>query len=156
MLLVIQKTDSAGYHWRDQVALPGGRFEPSDGSASNAALRELQEELGIDPLSVEVLGELGHFQTATSKNDLTVVVGRWMHPSEVRADAREVARVLEIPLPDLVDLHLSRRLSCYDQPCGANSPVYPVQGVQIWGVTARILHYFLDMVLSEDGVISRK
>lgn len=150
ILLAIQKADSEGYHWRDQVALPGGRIEPTDHGARHAALRELQEELGIERSTVEILGELGHFQTAGSKNDLEVFVGRWTHPSEVHADDREVARVLAIPLAHLVELHAAAGFCSRSTSAIGDALVYPIGDATIWGVTARILHHFLELVLSHE------
>ncbi len=152
-LWAIQKTDSEGYHWRDQVALPGGRIDPTDVDATDAALRELHEELGIERSAVEVLGELGHFQTATSKNDLQVIVGRWMRPAEVHADSREVARVLEIPLTQLFDLHQTCGFRSLPVPSIGDALVYPVANADIWGVTARILHHFLELLLDHEAHI---
>ncbi|MCP4591579.1 MAG: CoA pyrophosphatase [bacterium] len=147
VLVAIEKPASEGYHWSGQVALAGGRIEADDPTAEHAARRELHEELGIPPEEVEVLGELGHFQTETSDHDLAVFVGRWVHPGDVHADSREVARVLEIPLGDLVGLHTSR--GYHGQPAGAfgEGLAYPIADARIWGVTARILHHFVELLL---------
>jgi len=155
-VLAIEKTDSEGYPWRGQVALPGGRIDPADQSPADAALRELREELGIDRSEVEVLGCLGHFQTATSKNDLEVLVGRWMRPSEVHADAREVARVLEIPLSDLTESHCASGFRSQPVSSIGNALVYEVCEAKVWGVTARILHHFLELVLDNETTILRR
>lgn len=154
MLLFIQKANNEGYRWRAQVAFSGGRIDAADSDAAGAALRELQEELGIDPSDVDVLGALGHFQTRTSKNDLEVIVGRWRRPSPVHADPREVGRVLEVSLLQLVGLHVDRGF--FQEPADTigEALVYPAEGVNIWGVTARILHKFLDLAL-ERGVLPR-
>ena len=66
-LLAIQKTDTEGYPWRNQVALPGGHRDRTDGSALDTALRELGEELGILPRQVEMIGSLGRFQTIAQR-----------------------------------------------------------------------------------------
>ena len=152
-LWAIQKADSEGYHWRDQVALPGGRIDPTDADATDAALRELHEELGIERSAVEVLGELGHFQTATSKNDLEVIVGHWTRPAEVQADSREVARVLQIPLIQLIELHEARGFRSRPVPLIGDALVYAVADADIWGVTARILHHFLELLLDHGAHI---
>ncbi len=155
MLLAIQKTDSAGYLWRNQIALPGGRIDPADRNARDAALRELHEELGIERSEVEVLGELGHFQTLTSSNDLEVVVGRWRQPSQIHADAREVARVLEVPLANLLKVHLACGFHTRPVSGIGDALVYPVSDVEIWGVTARILHHFLELVFGVSRSVPR-
>lgn len=150
-VLAIQKAAaSAGYTWGGQVALPGGRVEATDASPTDAALRELHEELGVAPAEVDVLGELGHFQTHTPGNDLTVLVGRWTQPAAVRPDHAEVARVLEIGLGDLVEAHLARGYRSRRAVQIGNHLIYPLSDVEIWGVTARILHHFIELVLDND------
>ena len=151
MVLAIQKADSDGYHWADHVALPGGRIEPSDRDAASAALRELHEELGIAAAAVEVLGELGHFLTETSDHDLAVLVGRWRSPVDVRPDPREIARVLEICLGDLLECHTANAFRGRSAREIGDALVYPVAGARVWGVTARILHYFIELLLDHES-----
>ncbi len=148
-VVAIQKTDSEGYHWRAQVALPGGRIDPGDKDACAAALRELHEELGIEPGAVELLGSLGHFQTVSSNHDLDVVVGRWSGPAPLRIDAREIARVIEVPLDELIETHAADFAGRSIADIGAQLG-YAVDGARIWGVTARILHEFLEEVSAFD------
>ena len=148
MLLVIQKADREGYRWRHHVALPGGGLEPVDRDATDAALRELYEELAIDRADVDVLGSLGHFQTYSSKNDLEVIVGCWTRPSEVCVDCREIERVLELSLADLIELHVDRGFSGRSSSEIGDALVYALPDARIWGVTARIIHAFLELVLN--------
>lgn len=153
MLLAIQKADNEGYHWRDQVALPGGHIEAVDRSAEDGALRELREELGITRAQVEVLGNLGHFRTGTSKNDLEVVVGSWVQPGGLRIDRREIERVLEVPLAGLLESHSREGFRGHSADDIGDALVYPLSDADIWGVTARILHHFLEICLDR-GVLA--
>jgi 8-oxo-dGTP pyrophosphatase MutT (NUDIX family) len=148
MLLAIQKTDTEGYHCRDQVALPGGRIDPTDRDATDAALRELGEELSVDRSEVRVLGNLGHFPMVISRNDLEVIVGRWMLPSDLRVDHREIERVLELSLTHLVELHVREGFHARAVSAIGDALIYPLPDAQIWGVTARILHEFLELVIN--------
>jgi len=147
MLLAIQKADTEGYHWRNQIALPGGHVAPQDRSDADTALRELSEELSIDPSDVTVLGHLGHFQTGTSRTDLGVTVGLWNVRTAPRGDPREIARVLEIPLADLLEAHMADGYRSRPYWEIGDALTYTPGGQRIWGVTARILHAFLELPL---------
>jgi len=142
-ILAIQKSDSHGYPWRNQVALPGGHVDPADSSPVQAAFRELEEELQIPPDQVDFIGSLGHFQT-TNQKDIQVFVGVWNGEGPVRGDPAEIARVLEIPLIRLVDIHHHR--SFHGRIPDVRELRYPLENVEIWGATARILHFFIELL----------
>lgn len=142
-LLAILKSDNEGYPWRNQVALPGGHVDKNDGGPVETAFRELREELNISRDQVEFIGSIGHFQTINNR-DIEVFIGLWNGAGPVRYDSTEIEKVLEIPLKELLRIHVNAdfrgRLSS-DIPDLA----YPFKDVVIWGVTARILHYFIEL-----------
>lgn len=87
-----------------QVAFPGGRVDPGDDGPTGAALREAEEETGLDPAGVEVLGALGEVPLLYSRHLVTPVLGWWRHPSPVRVvDEAESADVFRAPVADLLD-----------------------------------------------------
>ncbi|WP_239066312.1 NUDIX hydrolase [Microbacterium hibisci] len=87
-----------------QVAFPGGRIDPGDGGPEDAALREAQEETGLDPSGVEVLGVLPEIPLAFSQHLVTPVLAWWRYPSPVRVvDEAESADVFRAPVADLLD-----------------------------------------------------
>jgi 8-oxo-dGTP pyrophosphatase MutT (NUDIX family) len=87
-----------------QVAFPGGRVDAGDDGPVAAALREAQEETGLDPRGVEVLGTLGDVPLEYSSHLVTPVVGWWREPSPVRVvDEAESADVFRAPVADLLD-----------------------------------------------------
>lgn len=87
-----------------QVAFPGGRVDPGDESVVAAALREAEEETGLDPAGVEVLGTLGRVPLEFSRHLVTPVLAWWQHPSPVRVvDVAESADVFRAPVADLLD-----------------------------------------------------
>ncbi len=142
-LLAIQKSDREGYPWRNQVALPGGHVDAADADALSAAFREVEEELGIPPEQIEFLGRLGHFQTINRK-DIEVFAGLWNGTGPVRHDPMEIARVLEVPMETLARIH--RRREYEGRVPDIHELVYPLDDVVIWGVTARILHFFIELL----------
>ena len=149
-LLAVQKADNEGYPWRNQVALAGGRIDTTDRNAAAAALRELHEELGIAQAEVNVLGSLGHFQTLGSKNDLEAIVGHWKRPSRLRFDRREIEQVLKPSLNDLITLHVREGFRSRLASQIGDALVYALPDARIWGVTARILHEFTELVLDHE------
>jgi 8-oxo-dGTP pyrophosphatase MutT (NUDIX family) len=143
LILMIQKTDTDGYPWRNQVALPGGHVDPEDAGPLDACFRELKEELDISRDQVTFTGTLGHYQTIRNHN-IEAFSGIWNKNGTIVHKADEISRVLEIPVSDLMAVHLARGFHGYIPD--VYELQYPVQDVTIWGVTARILHHFLEML----------
>ena len=142
-ILAIQKTDSEGYPWRNQVALPGGHLEKEDASPLAGAFRELEEETRISRDQVEFIGSLGHYQTINGR-DIEAFIGVWDATGPVRYDPSEIARMLNVPLRALVQTHhvgnFHKRIPSIDELR------YPVEDVVIWGATARILHQLIELL----------
>jgi len=100
-VLLTQRTDHLTDH-PGQVSFPGGRAEPEDADAVATALREAEEEIGLAPTNVDVLGQLPTYTTGTGFI-VTPVVGL-VHPDfGVRIDPFEVAEVFEVPLSFLMN-----------------------------------------------------
>jgi 8-oxo-dGTP pyrophosphatase MutT (NUDIX family) len=138
-LLYTRRTDSVDVH-RGQVSFPGGRIDAGDHGPEGTALREAEEEVGLSPGEVEVLGTLTPLLTVT-QFEVTPVVGRISRPSELRLNTREVACAFGVPLPWLADpAHLHHEQRMPPLP-GREILVYsfdPYLGETIWGATARI------------------
>ena len=142
-VLAIQKSDNEGYPWRNQVALPGGHVDESDPTALEAAYRELKEEVNIDRSQVDYFGSIGHFQTINHR-DIQVFVGWWKEQSKIRFDSLEISRVLKIPIRKLADIHIKKQYQ--GRIPDVKELVYPYRDVVVWGVTARILHHFIEIL----------
>ncbi len=146
-LLFTRRTDSVDVH-AGQVSFPGGQIEASDGTVAAAALREAQEEIGLNPADVETLGQLNPLFTVTQYL-VTPVVGVIPWPYPLAPNPMEVAHTFGVPIEWLADsgnLEIQER-----QPLvsGRNVPVYyfkEFEGETIWGVTARITVNFLKVL----------
>ncbi len=136
-VLLTRRSEAMRSH-KGQISFPGGRREDSDGSAAAAALREAEEEVGLPPFAVEVVGYLDDYPTVTGYR-VTPVVGIVAEMVEVRPCAREVAEVFEVPLPFLLDLgNFERKLFSGN---GMNVPYFELNhgSYRIWGATAGML-----------------
>ena len=142
-ILAVQKADVEGYPWRNQIALPGGHVDAGE-DPLDAAFRELQEEVNIGRHQVDCFGSLGHYQTINNR-DIEAFSGAWSGSGVEYFDPKEISRVLEIPLKDVVHTHLQNNYR--GRIPGVQELTYPYDGVVIWGVTARILHFFVETAL---------
>ena len=126
-----------------QIAFPGGAADPGDADLAATALREANEETGVDPTGIDILGQLPPAHVDVSGFDVTAVVGWWARPSPVGAvDAREVASVLVVPVARLVDP--ANRAQVH-HPSGYTGPAFQIDGHLIWGLTAHLLDGVLDL-----------
>jgi 8-oxo-dGTP pyrophosphatase MutT (NUDIX family) len=138
------RADTLGRHG-GQVSLPGGAIEPGE-SYEQAALREAHEEIGLDPSVVQTLGALTPLDIPVSGFRLHPIVAATADRPALRASEGEVARILEIPLEELVDpARLVWRTSKRDDREVA-VPAFVVDDADIWGATAMVLAEFLALV----------
>lgn len=144
-LLFIQKADTKGYPWRNQMAFPGGHHEPGDSSRLFTALRELEEELNIAKDHVTVVGSLGHFQTINNK-DIETFIGVWDPVKDIRYDSAEIARIFFIPVHTLIHIHKTKEYHIH-KPDVYNL-TYPFEDVVIWGVTAKMVYHLIEILLN--------
>ncbi len=148
-MIFTKRTDSVGSH-KGQISFPGGSQDDGDGSMRITALRETEEEIGLDPSHVKILGELDTFPTFVSGYVVTPYVG-WLdkEPSLVPNPA-EVAELLHVPISDLTnEIRADAGFVHADRTYPTEAWVW--NDNVIWGVTARILRQFLD-ILGEAGL----
>jgi 8-oxo-dGTP pyrophosphatase MutT (NUDIX family) len=140
--VVLTVRDSKLPHHAGQVSLPGGAAEPNE-SIDEAVLREAQEEVGVDPGMLRIVGALTPLHVPISGYVLHPRVALAGERPAWRPDTREVARVLEAPLERLCDPAI---LGCevreyYERP--VDVPFFRLDGEKIWGATAMVLSEFL-------------
>jgi 8-oxo-dGTP pyrophosphatase MutT (NUDIX family) len=152
-VLLTRRTDSVAEH-QGQVAFPGGRADPSDTSLEMTALREANEEIGLDPTQVRVLGRMNSLWTITNYS-ITPVVGVIPWPFPLHLEEIEVSRVFTIPLNWLADPdHHEIRYRTIPQPFSqilhreSHPVIYfnPYQDELLWGVSAEIILSFINIL----------
>ncbi|MEQ8674497.1 MAG: CoA pyrophosphatase [Aggregatilineales bacterium] len=122
-----------------QISFPGGKRDPEDESFTDTALRETQEELGIMPDDVRVLGQLSAVYIPPSNFNVYPTVGYLPTTPYFRPNPDEVAEVFTLPLNDLIDEHLKQYEYRDFQGVRVKIPYYLVHGHKVWGATAVML-----------------
>jgi len=131
-----------------QYAFPGGKLDPGE-TIEAAALRECEEEIGLELQETSVLGRLDDFATRSGFCISSRVV--WCpHPEMLNPDSREVEKVFSIPFEELSDPEINERmLKLEDQQTIGFSLLLPSIGHQVFAPTAAILYQFREVVLFE-------
>ncbi|HEV3239338.1 MAG TPA: CoA pyrophosphatase [Casimicrobiaceae bacterium] len=121
-----------------QISFPGGRVEPGDADSGTAALREAEEEVGLPPARVTLLGRLAEYETVTGYR-VTPVVGWVEPPFELKVDPVEVADVFEVPLAFLLEPANQQRHFRMVGDVRRDYFAIPYGERYIWGATAAML-----------------
>jgi 8-oxo-dGTP pyrophosphatase MutT (NUDIX family) len=124
-----------------EISFPGGRQDHPDEDLRTCALREAQEEIGLDPAGVELVGALPPVGTFVTGYRIFPFVGLIEPGQTWRPQASEVAQVLEFTLAELVRGHEMQRLLRKGVPI--KTPTYTVDGHLVWGATGRIVQSLL-------------
>ena len=125
-----------------QVSFPGGRIDPEDDGSVAAALREAEEEVGLDPAGVEVLATFPDIFLTPSQNAVTPVLAWWPVPVAVGVvDRGEVERVVRVRVADLLDP--ANRFTTVFGPF--RGPGFEVDGLFVWGFTAMLLSSLFEL-----------
>jgi 8-oxo-dGTP pyrophosphatase MutT (NUDIX family) len=136
-VLLTQRTN----HLRDhagQISFPGGRMDPEDQSPNDTALRESQEEIGLDPKRVEIIGHLPQYLTVSGYS-VTPVVGLVQAQAEYVLDEFEVADIFEVPLSFVLDPANHQVRLWQSEQGGRRFYSMPYEDRFIWGATAGML-----------------
>ncbi len=137
-VLFTRRSEKVNDH-KGQVAFPGGAIDPDDKNAYKAALREANEEIGLEPSDAQILGRLKDYWTI-SDYIVSPIVARINWPVPLVINPVEVSRVFSIPLSFLADIN-NIETKIFTFPDGRETRLFsflPYDGEIVWGITARI------------------
>jgi 8-oxo-dGTP pyrophosphatase MutT (NUDIX family) len=142
-LTLIERAAGLSSH-AGQIAFPGGNITNGDRDALDAALRELEEEIGIGREAVEIIGQLDQVVVVASQYLVTPFVGMLVSPLDFRPNAEEVSAVLSVPISALLEHDCFTAVPRTD---GRPGFIYHFRygTFDIWGATARILKQLLEI-----------
>lgn len=139
-------TDHAG-----QISFPGGRVEDGDRDVDHTALRETEEETGVEASRIDIIGRIPHYTTGTGYF-ITPIVG-WMEPPVAyRPDPTEVAECFEVPLDFLLDMQNHRVESAMYKGRMRHYYALSFERRYIWGATAGMLVTFSRVLAAAQGL----
>ncbi len=144
-MMLTQRTDHLDHH-PGQISFPGGHIEDDDASPEDAALREAEEEVGLERTHVEIIGRLDQYVTRTGFS-ITPIVGLIDPSHSVSADEFEVADIFEVPLAFLLDANNHRRDSRIYKGTKREFYAMPFGDYYIWGATAGMIRNLYDVLI---------
>jgi len=144
-LLFIQRTDRVPDH-KSQISFPGGACEPMDKSLADTALREAEEEIGLNRKDVKVIGQLDDMATAGTNYVITPIVGLIPCPYRFKVDEFETDEIIEVPIAALLDEKCMEEGTALVDGKAVDSYFYHYSNKVIWGATARILKQLLEII----------
>jgi 8-oxo-dGTP pyrophosphatase MutT (NUDIX family) len=143
-VLLTRRTEHLSSH-KGQISFPGGRSEPGDGAPVRTALREAEEEIGLHPERVEILGRLANYVVGTGYR-ITPVVGFVDPPRAFVRDEGEVAEIFEVPLAVVMEPGNYHQEQMRIKNIDRSYYVLPYGEYRIWGATASILANLRDIL----------
>ncbi|MFT5852415.1 MAG: 8-oxo-dGTP pyrophosphatase MutT (NUDIX family) [Colwellia sp.] len=136
--VLLTKRASHLKHHPSQISFPGGKVEPTDKNLIHTALREAQEEIGLSPDAVTIIGQLPSYEII-SGYQVTPIVAIIESPQYYQKDANEVDEIFQVPLQHFLQPENHRSIISYRNGHHHNIHFFPYKHYNIWGATAAML-----------------
>ncbi len=141
----ILRTSYEGVH-SGQVSFPGGQHEAGDATPYDTALREAQEETGVDVNHLKILGKLTDLYIPPSNFNVFPVVGCFFEKPFFTIDSNEVERLIEADVSELLKERVRKRTRMVIRGYNVGVPYFDIEGTVVWGATAMILNELLAVI----------
>lgn len=142
-LLFTKRTQAVSEH-KGEISFPGGNYKEEDKRLEETALREAEEELGIDKESIEIIGRLNPEKTAITNYLIYPFIGYLKKNQEYKPNQFELEKIIEIPLTTLLNMKPEQEEDLVWDNQRFKMFFYYFADETIWGATARILTQFLE------------
>ncbi|MCY1634496.1 NUDIX hydrolase [Marinifilum sp. D737] len=130
-----------------QISLPGGKYEESDSNRTVTAIRETNEELGVDCKKIKILGFLTELYIPVSNFMVLPVLGYCKQRPDFKMNPFEVEEVIEMPVQQLLSKENISKFSFTKNGLTINAPYFNAKGHKVWGATAMILSELREVFL---------
>ncbi len=131
-----------------QISFPGGKYEKFDDSIVDTALREANEEIGVNIDNLKVIGQLTNIYIPVSDFIVYPIVAFHQGKLNLKANKSEVSEILEVPISDFLDAKNKGLAKVDARGTLIDAPVFNIQNKKIWGATAMILNEFIYILKS--------
>ncbi|MBL4822358.1 MAG: CoA pyrophosphatase [Colwellia sp.] len=136
--VLLTKRASHLRHHPSQISFPGGKVEPTDKNLIHTALREAQEEIGLSPEAVSIVGQLPSYQVI-SGYQVTPIIAVIEAPQYYQKDENEVDEIFQVPLQHFLQAQNHSTIISYRNGHHHNVHFFPYKHYNIWGATAAML-----------------
>ncbi|HSF53640.1 MAG TPA: CoA pyrophosphatase [Algoriphagus sp.] len=143
---LIKRPEYPGFH-SGQIAFPGGKMELGDENIIQTALREAEEEVGIDRREVQVLGNLSDLYIPTSNFLVSPVIGFLERRPDLVPEEKEVSRIIQTELQFLLKPEVRKqKVLEFGPTLKLDAPYFEIDGEVVWGATAMILSELIQIL----------
>jgi 8-oxo-dGTP pyrophosphatase MutT (NUDIX family) len=143
-IVLMKRPSYDGYH-SGQVSFPGGKYESSDNSLEDTAIRETQEEFGIDTSSIRIIGKLTELHIPISGYIVYPFIAWSNKPVRFEIDKNEVDYLIKISIDRLMDISISETFWEYKEK-QIRVPYFKIADEIVWGATSMILNEFIEVL----------
>ncbi|WP_321279619.1 CoA pyrophosphatase [Marinifilum fragile] len=130
-----------------QISLPGGKYEESDSNRTVTAIRETNEELGVECKKIKILGFLTELYIPVSNFMVLPVLGYCKERPDFKLNTFEVEEVIEMPVQELLSKENISKFSFTKNELTIHAPYFDAKGHKVWGATAMILSELREVFL---------